>query len=89
MVEREKEMWMVKVWSHGYEVSEYEVEDRQCLSKSRILSCRYFCLSCTGLPVLVVLREEGERLLSITSHLHNQLCLVYLRRKSCHQRLPS
>ncbi len=30
MVEREKEMWMVKVWSHGCEVSEYEVEDRQC-----------------------------------------------------------
>ncbi len=31
MVEREKEMSMVKVWSHGCEVSEYEVEDRQCL----------------------------------------------------------
>ncbi len=31
MVEREKEVWMVKVWSHGCEVSEYEVEDRQCL----------------------------------------------------------
>ncbi len=50
MVEREKEMWMVKVWSHGCEVSEYEVEDRQCLymhpGQSRILSCRYFWLSC-------------------------------------------
>ncbi len=31
MVEREKEVWMVEVWSHGCEVSEYEVEDRQCL----------------------------------------------------------
>ncbi len=58
MVEREKEMWMVKVWSHGCEVSEYEVEDRQCLNMHLGQSPGFYHAGTSASPVAVLVAQS-------------------------------
>ncbi len=58
MVEREKEMWMVKVWSHGCEVSEYEVEDRQCLYMHPGQSPGFYHAGTSASPVAVLVAQS-------------------------------
>ncbi len=58
MVEREKEMSMIKVWSHGCEVSEYEVEDRQCLYKNPGQSPGFYHADTSASPVAVLVAQS-------------------------------
>ncbi len=58
MVEREKEMSMVKVWSHDCEVSEYEVEDRQCLYMHPGQSPGFYHADTSASPVAVLVAQS-------------------------------
>ncbi len=49
---------MVKVWSHGCEVSEYEVEDRQCLYMHQGQSPGFYHAGTSASPVAVLVAQS-------------------------------
>ncbi len=54
----EKEMWILKVWSHDCEVSEYEVEDRQCFYMHQGQSPGFYHAGTFAFPVAVLVAQS-------------------------------